>query len=119
MFPRTYVTITGLKHYELKHKVKVGDSVLLIKDTKNEVDEEAIAVFTVHKEKFGYVANSTHTVAKGTYSAGRLYDKFDTFVVGVIQFMFRNEAIVEVMLEDVSLTYFDELYFDLFNRTHR
>ncbi|HLS66227.1 MAG TPA: HIRAN domain-containing protein [Pseudogracilibacillus sp.] len=116
MYPKTYATVVGMNFHDVKYKPKVDDSVILLKDPKNEYDDEAIAVFTVHKEKLGYVANSTRTVAKGTYSAGRLYDKFDHYVVGVVQFILRNEAIVEVMLEDAQYTIFGEFYIELPDR---
>lgn len=105
-----------MEFYTLTYKPQVGDSVILLKDPKNEYDDEAIAVFTVHKEQLGYVANSTRTVAKGTYSAGRLYDKFDHYVVGVVQFILRNTAIVEVMLEDVQYTLFSDFHMELNDR---
>ncbi len=72
-----YITITGVKHYYGMKPFKPGKIVKLIKDYKNEYDNEAIAVTLDHIDKIGYVANSTNTVYQETFSAGRIYDKMD------------------------------------------
>ena len=53
---------------------KPGDILSLKKEPDNCYDDEAIVVYTKHGCKCGYVANSVHTVARGTYSAGRAYE---------------------------------------------
>lgn len=72
-----YVTITGIPHYYGKVPYEIGRIVKLEKDKKNEYDSNAIAVTLPYIGTIGYVANSVHTVYVGTYSASRLYDKFD------------------------------------------
>lgn len=69
-----YVTINHLMDYNAEYSFRVGDVLLLMKDRDNCYDDEAIAVYSKHGEKCGYVANSVCTVARGTYSAGRIYD---------------------------------------------
>lgn len=70
-----FITINHLDDYNGLSNIKVGDTLALIKDLDNSYDDEAIAVYDKDETKIGYVANSTDTVARGTYSAGRIYDK--------------------------------------------
>ena len=72
-----FITINHLDDFNGLSNIKVGDSLTLIKDLDNPYDDEAIAVYDKDNTKVGYVANSTDTVARGTYSAGRIYDKIN------------------------------------------
>ena len=69
-----YITINHLTDYYGLSNIRVGDDLTLRKDQDNQYDDEAIAVYNKDDIKIGYVANSTDTVARGTYSAGRIYD---------------------------------------------
>jgi len=65
----------------------------------------------------GYVANSIHTVAKGTYSAGRLYDKFDRIAYAKIWFITEKVAIAEFLgfnekLNELFQSLEPEIFFD-------
>ena len=44
----------------------------------------------------GYIANSTFTVAKGTYSAGRLYDKIGNEAKARILVIFKDAAVLVI-----------------------
>jgi len=46
--------------------------------------------------KIGYVANSVSTVARGTYSAGRIYDQLDEESKGEIRFVLEEAAIAVI-----------------------
>ena len=70
-----YITINHLDDYLPVMNLRVGDILTLKKEPDNPYDDEAIAVYTKENYKCGYVANSVSTVARGTYSAGRAYDK--------------------------------------------
>ena len=93
-----FVTLTGIgtKGY-MKH-LKVFDRVLLLKEHDNAYDSEAIRVEAPFVGKIGYIANSVSTKAKGTMSAGRLYDKFEEHCLGVILFVTAENAILKVEL---------------------
>ena len=69
-----YVTINHLDDFGGLSNLRVGNELFLKKDRDNPYDDEAIAVCDGSDVRIGYVANSTCTVARGTYSAGRLYD---------------------------------------------
>ncbi|MBN2557683.1 MAG: hypothetical protein JXB33_02890 [Clostridia bacterium] len=72
-----YITIVGAERYFGMGIFKVGQELLLRKDYDNRFDGEAVeAVLEGVDGIVGYVANSCHTVARGTQSAGRIYDKF-------------------------------------------
>lgn len=91
-----YVTIIPIyKTGELQ--CKIGDIVTLVKEPDNPVDDECIAVVDKNNEKIGYVANSVNTVARGTWSAGRLYDKIGKAATATVKFMVENvQGIVEI-----------------------
>lgn len=94
-----YITITGFKHYYDKAPLKVGNLIRCSKEPDNAVDSEAIRCFLPMIGTVGYVANSSGTVAGGTYSAGRVYDQVpDRFYVRVC-FTTCTKVICKVELE--------------------
>lgn len=71
-----YITVNHLDDYVATNNLRVGMKLLLKKDHDNPYDDEAIAVYSGHGNKIGYVANSVSTVCRGTLSAGRIFDEF-------------------------------------------
>ena len=97
---KDYITITGMQHYFGTTVFKVGDVISCEKEFDNDYDEEAIKVMMKTFGKVGYVGNSFRTVAKGTKSAGRIYDKVgDKFFVRVC-FVTGDSVIAEVLKRD-------------------
>ncbi|NLL81647.1 MAG: DNA-binding protein, partial [Tissierellia bacterium] len=47
--------------------------------------------------KVGYVANSTHTVARGTKSAGRIYDQFEETIYCEVAFIVKDTVIAKII----------------------
>lgn len=91
------ITIIGTPATHWEPKVKVGETVCLVKEPDNDYDNEAIMVKNKKGEHVGYIANSTKTVMKGTFSAGRLYDTFGECAKATIKYMtHENAAIAEV-----------------------
>ncbi len=88
-----FVTITGMNRYLGLKPFKVGRIVKLCKEQNNEFDETAIRVELPFIDTVGYVANSTNTVYKGTFSAGRLYDKIGDEAFAEIMFVTHSSAI--------------------------
>ena len=72
---KIYVTINHLDVFDSMYRFKPGDVLTIRKDHDNPYDDEAIVAYGKHGNKCSYVANSVCTVARGTYSAGRAYDK--------------------------------------------
>lgn len=91
-----YITINHLDEFNGLSNIKVGDTLTLIKDLDNPYDDEAIAVYDKDDIKIGYVANSVDTVARGTYSAGRLYDQLNN-----------NKCTVKFILNDSVIALID------------
>jgi len=91
-----YIAIAGIQHYYGAAFLKPGQIVHLIKDPNNPHDHEAIKVEMIPIGKIGYVANSPHTVPKGCCSAGRIYDRFEQHVCGMVRFVVKDIAIVEL-----------------------
>lgn len=58
-------------------------------------DDQALTL----ADDFCYVANSVKTVARGTYSAGRLYDQFEKYLVVAVEFTLCGFAICKVLGE--------------------
>lgn len=80
-----YVTITGFGHYYDKKPFAIGNLIRCRKEPDNRHDSEAIQCTLPMLGTVGYIANSAHTVAGGTMSAGRLYDKVgEKFYVRVL-----------------------------------
>lgn len=70
-----YISITGFKYYHGSYPFKIGYLVRCEKESDNAYDNEAIKCTMPIIGTVGYVANSCNTVAGGTMSAGRIYDK--------------------------------------------
>ena len=68
------ITITGIEHYFGQEIFRPGQTLILKKDLDNSYDSEAIQAELETGVKVGYVANSIHTVARGSHSAGRIYE---------------------------------------------
>ncbi|MBO5339434.1 MAG: HIRAN domain-containing protein [Oscillospiraceae bacterium] len=72
-----YVTLTGFYNYYDKKPFAIGNLIRCRKEPDNRYDCEAIRCTLPMLGTVGYVANSVSTVAGGTMSAGRIYDKVD------------------------------------------
>ncbi len=91
-----YITITGMEYYAGASAVRVGQGLILAKDDHNEYDDEAIRVLTQSRGKCGYVANSVHTVARGTHSAGYIRRLFDQETGCTVRFILNDAVIAEL-----------------------
>lgn len=92
-----YITITGINHYFHMKPFKIGSLVSLSKEPDNDYDDEAIEVLAPLLGKVGYVANSPHTTASGTISAGRFYDEIPDECAAVVRFMTCTKVIARVL----------------------
>lgn len=98
-----FVTITGIDHYYGDKPFEIGRVVRLVKEPENGHDDDAIRVELPFIETVGYVANSTSTVYRGTYSAGRIYDKIDDAAFAEVAFITHSSVIAAVLdPEDVE-----------------
>lgn len=70
-----YVTVTGFKHYYGAKPFAVGNLIRCSQEPDNSYDSEAIRCSLPAIGTVGYLANSPDTVAGGTMSAGRVYDR--------------------------------------------
>jgi hypothetical protein len=95
----TFVTITGLQHH-LEAPVLPGALFKCIKEPQNKYDDEAIRVELPGVGKAGYIANQWRTVARGTYSSGRLYDKVGEVSFAEVKFSLGNTVICQVLEGD-------------------
>ena len=98
-----FVTITGIHHYYGDKPFEIGRVVRLVKEPENGHDDDAIRVELPFIETIGYVANSTSTVYRGTYSAGRIYDKIEDAAFAEVAFITHSSVIAAVLPpEDVE-----------------
>ncbi len=98
-----YITITGQENNFGNKPFGIGTKVLCIKEPENDFDSEAIVCIMPFIGKVGYIANSTKTVALGTFSAGRIYDKVpDKFFVQV-KFVTKTKVICLVLDEEPGI----------------
>ncbi len=108
-----FVTVVGQKFFEHSNKLQVGNIVLFAKDYENQFDDEAIAVLMKGVGQIGYVANSTSTVARGTKSAGRIYDTFGEICYGVVRFILKQNAIIELLDHHEYLFEFEDMKLEI------
>ena len=87
MSKKTYFTLTGTQYFHGKDFLEKDMDVKLVKDPDNDYDKEAIKVELEGLGQIGHVANSPYTVVGESYSAGRLYDKFDDETTGKIVYV--------------------------------
>ena len=92
-----YITIRAFDDMYGPKPLVLDGIVKLVKEPDNKHDPEAIACEMRHFGKIGYVSNSTHTVVKGTMSAGRTYDKISDEYVAKIKFIYRKTAIAKLL----------------------
>lgn len=92
-----FVTITGINHYYGVKPFEIGRVVRLVKEPENGHDNDAIRVELPFIETVGYVANSTNTVYRGTYSAGRIYDKIEDAAFAEVAFITHSSVIAAVL----------------------
>jgi len=71
-------------------KLKVGDIIFLKKDKNNSYDDESIKVSLPDNDGEFLVANSVKTVARGTWSAGRAYDKIHGTARAKVDFIIKR-----------------------------
>ena len=70
-----FITVTGFRNYSGAEPFRIGRLVRCAKEPDNAYDKEAIRCTMPMLGTVGYVANSWGTVAGGTMSAGRVYDR--------------------------------------------
>ncbi|WP_042351942.1 HIRAN domain-containing protein [Bacillus massiliigorillae] len=93
-----FISIVGLNHYFGVEIFNVGQILKLKKDYNNKYDGEAIQVEIENiGGKVGYVANSYKTVAKGTRSAGGIYDDFGEYCYCQVAFIVDQTVIAKVL----------------------
>lgn len=95
-----YFTINGVNMFHGIKPFKIGSIIKLVKEPENDYDAEAIRIELRYAGKSGYVANSVKTVAKGTYSGGRLYDKILDEDYGKIKFILGDSLIAKILTKE-------------------
>ena len=95
-----YFTVNSVNHYHGIKPFKIGSIIKLVKEPENDYDLEAIKVELRYAGKSGYVANSVNTVAKGTYSGGRLYDKILDQDYAKVEFIIGDVIIAKILTKD-------------------
>lgn len=99
---KTYITLTGTKHYFGKDFLEKGMKLKLEKEPENKYDKEAIQVSYKGLGKIGYVANSSYTVIGETISAGRLYDKIGDIAYAKVVLVTENGTICKICKKSLS-----------------
>jgi hypothetical protein len=92
-----YISITGTQFYHGLKPFKLGTIIKLVKDPENFYDAEAIRAEIRYAGQIGYVANNPKTVARGTMSAGRIYDKIMDTDFAKVKFILKDEVICKIL----------------------
>jgi hypothetical protein len=95
-----YITIAGASYYMGIEAFHVGQILTIEKEPRNSFDDEAIRVVSDNGATYGYVANSTDSVARGTHSAGYIYRDFESTAKIRICFILCGKAIAEILSAD-------------------
>lgn len=95
-----YFTVNAVNMFNGIKPFKIGSIIKLVKEPENNYDCEAIRVELRYAGPSGYVANSVKTVAKGTYSGGRLYDKILDIDYGQVQFILDDTIIAKTFTKE-------------------
>lgn len=107
-----YVTIVSFSNFYGLRPFKIGNIVKCEKDSGNSYDAEAIKAVMPMIGTVGYLANSPTTIAGGTLSAGRLYDKFKNFFYIRVMFTTRTKVICKIEFgspDEYESEYFSQL----------
>ena len=100
-----FISIVGLNHYYGSQIFSIDQILKLKKDYENKYDDEAIQVELENVGKVGYVANSPYTVARGTRSAGRIYDTFEEILYCKVTFILKDTVIAEITDPTLNIFY--------------
>ena len=91
-----FITITNIKEYIEIGMIKIGEVLHLKKEPENAYDMEAILVEDKNEIPIGHVANSVSSVAKGTHSAGYIYQSFKDSILCTVKFIYRDMIIAQL-----------------------
>ena len=96
---KIYFTITGMRYFYGSDFMKKGMTVRLVKEPDNKFDKEAILVEMDGLGAIGHVANSVNTVLGESYSAGRIYDRFNKKAKGKVKFITDRGIVCELIVK--------------------
>lgn len=91
-----FITIVGAEHYLGVESLTIGQELILIKEPDNKYDDESIKVETESGATCGHVANSVGTVARGSHSAGYIYNSIGDNQKCKVLFIMDEKVIAEV-----------------------
>ena len=95
-----YITLNHLDDFmDYPSFITVGQELKLEKQKGNAYDDEAI-VASAGDYKCAYVANSVHSVVRGTFSAGRVYDLIEDEARCVVRFVLMEQGVAIAELYD-------------------
>lgn len=95
-----YITLNHMDEFmDYPSFISVGQELKLEKQKGNAYDDEAIVAST-SDYKCAYVANSVHSVIRGTFSAGRIYDLIEDEARCIVRFVLMEEGIAIAELCD-------------------
>ena len=91
-----FITIVGTEHYLGVESLTIGQELILIKEPDNKYDDESIKVETGSGATCGHVANSVYSVARGSHSAGYIYNSIKNNQKCKVLFIMDEKVIAEV-----------------------
>ena len=92
-----FITIVGTEHYLGVESLTIGQELILIKEPDNKYDDESIKVETESGATCGHVANSVDSVARGSHSAGYIYNSVNDNQKCKIVFILDERVIAELV----------------------
>ena len=92
-----FITIVGAEYYLGTESLAIGQELNLKKDPDNRYDDESIKVETESGATCGHVANSVSTVARGSHSAGYIYNSINDNQKCKVAFILDERVIAELV----------------------
>ena len=97
---QVYITLNHMDDFmDYPAFLNVGQELKLRKQKEDPYDDEAIAVFR-NDHQCACVANSVSTVARGTSSAGRIYDQIEDEAKCIVRFVVMEHGVAIAQLCD-------------------
>ncbi|MEG0981256.1 MAG: hypothetical protein RSE52_05780 [Erysipelotrichaceae bacterium] len=96
------ITIVGANYYLGMDVFDLNQTLYLVKDLDNKFDSDAIKVVLEAGIQVGCVANSVFSVARGTSSAGRIYNGVEDYQKVVVAYIVKDIVIANIVNEKVN-----------------
>lgn len=98
---KIFAAMMGMDNSYGAQALQVGDTLFLVKDPNNRLDEQAIKVVIPPIGEVGYIVNDVDKVPQGCWNGAGFYDAFHQQTCAKVRFMMKDIVIIEL----IEITY--------------